>query len=110
MNPQRALEKQALLAKAIIERQEMYMQWQSLKHSAQPESIKSELVQLGAEKITNALPNASSVFSALERYPYASLRIARTLLSASTSSNRFLKPIALGLASWFILKRFKNKR
>ena len=108
MNPQRELEKQALMAKAAIERQTVYLQWQKLKSSSRPEALKSELVQFGTNKLVQAMPNASGLFALLEKYPYISLRVAKTLLSLSTSRHRLIKPIAIGLASWFIAKRFRK--
>ncbi len=109
MSPQRELEKKALMAKAEIERQTVYLQWQKLKNSSRPEALKSELVQLGTDKLVQALPNAAGVFSLLEKYPYLSVRVAKTLLSLTTSRHRLIKPIAIGLASWFIAKRFSKQ-
>ena len=108
MNPQRELEKQALMAKAAIERETARLQWQRVKQASRPEALKSELVQFGSDKLTQALPNASGLFSLLEKYPYISLRVAKSLLSLTTSRHRLLKPIAIGLASWFIANRFRK--
>ena len=108
MSIQRDLEKQALMAKAAVERQTVYLQWQRLKSSSRPEALKSELVQFSADKISQALPSATGMFALLEKYPFASVRVAKTLLALTASRHHLVKPIALGLASWFIVKRFKR--
>lgn len=108
MNPQNKHKKEALIAKASLERKALHTQWQVVRETTRPAAVRSELVRLGTEKVYRALPDAAGAFSLLQRYPTLSVRLAKTLLAVATSSNRYVKPVALGLASWYIYKRFKS--
>ncbi|AEP37076.1 hypothetical protein KUM_1055 [Taylorella asinigenitalis 14/45] len=98
---------EALAVQANIDRRQVVNGFYKLRDNLDPEVIADYVMARGRNLVSSALPDASGAFSWLGRNPRISVGIAKGLLNLAKTKNRLLRTVALGVASWFISKRFK---
>lgn len=97
----------ALQVQASIDRRQLVNGFYKLRDDLDPKVLTNYVMSKGRSLVTGALPDAPRTFSWLGRNPRLSLVIAKGLLGMTKTKNRLLRNVALGLATWFITKRFR---
>lgn len=102
--------KALLMAKIYTERELISLQAQRILYDVKPSTIKNNLFDSAVEKLQMS-KTSRRLFSYIDRHPTVSWTVAQLLMqSVKRSRSSLWRPLAIGVASWFISSRNRARR